>query len=353
MCTYKVTVFIPTFNRIDSLKIALNSVLEQGDFVQVHVLDNASTDGTQEWLLEQKSHHSNLTLTLREENIGALENYRSGFSSVKTLFCIPLASDDELVQGFLSKALQIIEMDDSLGAVIFQTECRREGRKSFVNPDFASSGRRNSREHLLDWAKCGHYFSWSSILWRTSLLQTVRADIEFSRFLFSGDAWIQFLCFLRAPVYQVSEPGAVLNMHGQQVSRSMSTDAVKEITTMLEEMECLLRTTNIFKSEEDVSCFMMRLYEHWCQVLSWGFRKSSKQFTDLEIYEAIQEYLTKLYPRIGFKNFALLPMFNEFRQATSEAAAFKLNWMENSLSWKITSPLRRMASWISKKTIQN
>lgn len=315
----------------------------------LHVLDNASKDGTREWLLEKAKSHRNLKLTLREENIGALANYQSAFDSVDTDFCIPLASDDELLPGFVEKALGIADKDESLGAVVFQTECRRDGRKSFVNPAIESQGRVSPRDHLWHWAGAGHYFSWSSILWRTSVLQDAAVAAQFGRFPFAGDAWIQFRCFLRAPAYVVAEPGAVLNMHDNQASRSIGADAVGEVAEMLQEMEASLRAAKIMAGEEETSRFMGRFYDHWSSVLKWGFQKSNRCFSDAEIYQAMNEYLKSFYPRIGFKDFLLMPMFDEYRKITADAAAYKVKWMENSLSWKITKPLRMMASALNFK----
>ena len=42
-----ITVVIPTFNRVESLRIALASVLRETRIpIKVHVFDNASEDGT-------------------------------------------------------------------------------------------------------------------------------------------------------------------------------------------------------------------------------------------------------------------------------------------------------------------
>lgn len=324
-------------------------MLNQGDGVVLHVLDNASKDGTREWLLEKAKRHSNLKLTVREENIGALANYQSAFDSVDTEFCIPLASDDELLPGFVGKALAAAKKDETIGAVVFQTECRRDGRKPFLNPSAPTPGRRNRREHLLEWTQSGHYFSWSSILWRTDTLRKASAPTEFARFPFAGDAWVQFRCFLHAPVYMVAEAGAVLNMHEHQASRSIGAGAVGEVATMLREIEVLLRDANLLSSEHELSCLITKLYEHWARVLKWGLRKANRQFSDSEIHQAMNEYLGSFAPRVGFKEFAILPMFDEYRKITADSSAYKVKWMENSLSWKITKPLRMLASALNCK----
>ena len=344
----KVTVFIPTFNRLSTLKRAVESALLQGDFIRVHVLDNASTDGTRIWLETLAEKESRLVLTLRDKNIGAVKNYVDGISSVQTEYCVPLASDDELLPGFLSEALRIAEEDPQLGAVIFQTACIKNKSVAFVNPSGLTVGRRMPPDHLNEWAGVGHYFSWSSILWRRSSLQNVNAQSEFQRFPFPGDAWIQFLVFLRAPVFIVDKPGATLNMHDGQASRQIGVKDLRDVGQMLQRMQELVSEEEVFDKRE-MELFMRRMYEHWNQVLKWGFSKSCREYNDADTRQAIEYYLEYFFPQNGFNDFPLLPLFKEYREQAPQLNAYKINWMEKSLSWKITKPLRLLASTLTKK----
>ena len=343
-----VTVIIPTFNRLTTLKRAVESALAQGDFVRVHILDNASTDGTRSWLETIAEKDPRVALTLRIENIGAVKNYEEGISSVQTEYCVPLASDDELLPGFLSEALRIAENDSELGAVIFQTACQKNNRVVFVNPSSLKTGRRTPHDHLKEWAGVGHYFSWSSILWRRSNLQKVNAQGEFSRFPYSGDAWIQFLVFLNAPVFVVEKPAATLNMHNGQISNQIGVKDIRVVGQMLQRMKEIVSKEKLFDSIES-KLFMHRMYEHWNQVIKWGFSKSSREYDDADTRQAIEDYLLYFFPENGFKDFPLLPLFKEYLEQAPQRNLNKLKWIEKSLSWRLTEPLRLMASLLTNK----
>ena len=152
-----ITVFIPTFNRLELLKVAVASVLDQGDFVILHVLDNASTDGTKEWLLDLAHTNPRVRLTIRESNLGYLANFSDAFSKIDTAYAVPLQDDDALLPGFLKSALSIAMNNPDLGAVVFQTEIWKEGRKIALSPRNAPNKKLSIHDHLVNWTCNGHY----------------------------------------------------------------------------------------------------------------------------------------------------------------------------------------------------
>ena len=67
---------IVTFNRLEALKHTVARTLEE-PFVRVVVVDNASTDGTGEWLASLD--HQRLSIISHEENLGGAGGFHAGF----------------------------------------------------------------------------------------------------------------------------------------------------------------------------------------------------------------------------------------------------------------------------------
>jgi len=340
----QVTVFIPTFNRLALLKRAVESVLSQGDGVRLHILDNASNDGTRAWLEKLASQHPCITVTSRKENIGALANFVEGFNAVKTPFCLPLADDDALIPDFLPEAVKIAETDSHLGAVVFQTETWRNGKLKHKSPSDPSSGKYEPLEHLPMWAASGHYFSWSSILWSSKAIKSLNLMEQLERFGSASDVWFQFRIFLQYPVFLVPKSGSIFNQHDTQCSRRSPVTAYKELGAMNHELKRCLTSSRLF--DEDKVDEMMRLIAiRWNQLLH-GYLLNLQMPSTKLLRDILEIYSAHYIQYCGFDYFPLSRAYDSYfsepdanREVTSLRK--KLSWMEKSLSWRATEPLRK------------
>ena len=112
----KVSIFIPTFNRADRLKIAIQSALNQ-DYknLEVVVSDNNSTDNTFE-IIQEFSNDERLKYYKNSTNIGVLRNVRKGILELITGdYFLFLSDDDYLINNsFISQAVEIIENNENI-----------------------------------------------------------------------------------------------------------------------------------------------------------------------------------------------------------------------------------------------
>lgn len=69
----KISFVTTTFNHLKYLPDFFNSI--NYDFDEIIVLDNASTDGTREWLIEEEKKRKNLKLLLSDKNLGEGGSY--------------------------------------------------------------------------------------------------------------------------------------------------------------------------------------------------------------------------------------------------------------------------------------
>jgi glycosyltransferase involved in cell wall biosynthesis len=107
----KIQVYIPVYNDISFLPDAVSSVLAQRDVdVEVIVSDNASTDGTSEWLASAASREPRLVVHRNSENRGLMFNINRVAELVTAEYYMLLCSDDRLgAPDALSGALEVMK----------------------------------------------------------------------------------------------------------------------------------------------------------------------------------------------------------------------------------------------------
>lgn len=89
----RVTVAIPTFNRLELLKRSVESARSQGyEDLEIIISDNASTDGTQEYL--QSLSDPRVKVLLNAENLGMVANWGRCLNSATGAYFLLLSDDD-------------------------------------------------------------------------------------------------------------------------------------------------------------------------------------------------------------------------------------------------------------------
>ena len=105
-----VSVGIPTYNRLDKLQLAVASVLAQ-DYpaVELVVSDNASTDGTAEWLGELVRTNPGVVVHTNATNVGPTANFNQVRSASTGPFLLWLGDDDVLDPSYVSACVAALE----------------------------------------------------------------------------------------------------------------------------------------------------------------------------------------------------------------------------------------------------
>lgn len=143
----QVSVIVPTYNRPRLLRLALESILAQDyrDF-GVIVLDNASTDDTQQLVQKFMSEDSRVRYVRNPENIGLIRNWNRAFELNRSPFVSIFHDDDIMLSGFLSETVAVLERHPTVGFVLVQVEyIDQDGKPSGVQdvgdlPDGLMSG---------------------------------------------------------------------------------------------------------------------------------------------------------------------------------------------------------------------
>lgn len=109
------TIAIPTYNRKNFLKRALDSILCQNDdCVEILVSDNASDDGTQEMM---RSEYPQIRYSRNDENIGGEANFLKCYKLASGKFVLLLGSDDVVIEDSLKTILDFLEANQKCSLV--------------------------------------------------------------------------------------------------------------------------------------------------------------------------------------------------------------------------------------------
>ncbi|MDZ7994231.1 MAG: glycosyltransferase family 2 protein [Nostoc sp. EfeVER01] len=112
----KVSVSIPTFNRVNLLPFAIDSVLNQSeqDF-ELIICDDGSSDRTPELMSQYTDNR--IKYIRHQQNIGKSNNMRSGFDAATGEYFIKFDDDDRLTPNFLASTAAILAQDSSIDFV--------------------------------------------------------------------------------------------------------------------------------------------------------------------------------------------------------------------------------------------
>jgi glycosyltransferase involved in cell wall biosynthesis len=104
----KLVIYIPTYNRLEKLKVCIESIASQVDGINVYVSNNASTDGTKEYL--DGLNYSWLMVYHQPENYGAAFNHASAwYIPVDAEYIWVIGDDDYLLPNAVQTLLEATE----------------------------------------------------------------------------------------------------------------------------------------------------------------------------------------------------------------------------------------------------
>ena len=165
-----VEIVIPTFNQVDTICFAIDSVLKQDyEPILIHVFDDCSTDGTWELISGRYSTLGLAKIRLYRNliNIGdPIDSIMQSKVEFEGQFWGYLEGDDYL--GVKDKiSIQVNALNERADLAGVSSICKMEneltGESSFIHPDVPEW---NYRDIVFDSEKFAFYVHTSSVLWR-------------------------------------------------------------------------------------------------------------------------------------------------------------------------------------------
>ncbi|WP_342237876.1 glycosyltransferase family A protein [Inquilinus sp. OTU3971] len=105
-----IDIIIPNYNYACYLRHCVSSVLSQSSIrMRVLIIDNASSDGSQQVARDLAALDSRVELLLREKNLGPHKSFNDGIDWAQSDYFIILCSDDYLAPGALEYAVDLME----------------------------------------------------------------------------------------------------------------------------------------------------------------------------------------------------------------------------------------------------
>lgn len=102
-----VTVYIPTFNRLELLQRAVKSVQDQTyQNIEIIIVDDCSIDGTQDYLVQLAREDSRIRYFLKEKNSGACASRNIAINNANGKFITGLDDDDYFLNNRIKKFLE-------------------------------------------------------------------------------------------------------------------------------------------------------------------------------------------------------------------------------------------------------
>jgi GT2 family glycosyltransferase/2-polyprenyl-3-methyl-5-hydroxy-6-metoxy-1,4-benzoquinol methylase/glycosyltransferase involved in cell wall biosynthesis len=120
----KVTIVVVTYNNIELLRLCLRSIFGYTDYpnYEVILVDNASKDGTAEWVAQFQRDCPDLKVSLQEENVGFCPAVNRGIEISSGEYVAVLNDDVLVTRGWLARLVQHLQHDPSIGLICTSTD---------------------------------------------------------------------------------------------------------------------------------------------------------------------------------------------------------------------------------------
>lgn len=155
----KVSVIVLTYNNLDLTKACLNSIEKFTNYpnLEVILVDNASTDGTPEFLRDYASTREHVIVCLNEENLGFSGGNNVGLKVATGEYLVILNNDTYVTEGWVHGLLKVLRRNNKFGLVGPVT--RNIGNEAKINIDYIDMDDMASKARQYTLAHTGDYMS--------------------------------------------------------------------------------------------------------------------------------------------------------------------------------------------------
>lgn len=228
----RIDVFIPVYNDLRFLPAAVASVLaQQGVDVRVVVSDNASTDGTSEWLSAAAAQDSRVVVVRNARNIGMVANLNRFRELVETEHYMLLCSDDTLyTPDALAKAAAVVAADPRVVSVYCDLAFIDGKGRLISTRRFGRQGQFSADAALHDSLRRFRNLFGIPLLNRTDVMRQLDYPDGLT---YSADVHLSMQASRHGPVHHIAEP----LIGNRYTGRNMTVSVFREVRTQFERLE--------------------------------------------------------------------------------------------------------------------
>ncbi len=131
-----VSIVIITYNNLKHTQLCINSIFTKTAYpnYELIVVDNASSDGTQDYLMELKGQHKNIRVISNKQNAGFAAASNIGMRQSHGQYIILLNNDTIVTKGWISGLIKYFIKNPAVGTVGPITNCI--GNEAKINVDY-------------------------------------------------------------------------------------------------------------------------------------------------------------------------------------------------------------------------
>lgn len=280
----KVTIGLPTYNRKDYLKIAIDSVLRQ-DYPNIELLisDNHSTDGTKEMVENIVQNKVNLKYKYHSQNYGGKKNWHYCWKNATGTLFLMLSDDDVLLPGAITNLVNA--MIDSVGLVI--------GNEIYIDAHGNETGHSKNPAGIVD-----DYQHWkgrlikgyseepSSVMYRIELARKYIDSITVLET--TGDLGLSLMISSEMEVNYISDFVAQYRVHNGNDTKNI----LKCVTSHLDLVKCM--------KKNNISHGKYNMIFKYCKKTTRGYMKRTVKNRDFSLWKKVTYILVNNYFKYYF-----------------------------------------------------
>ncbi len=278
MCNSKVTIIIPVYNGADTISRTIDSLIAQtyDDWIAL-VINDGSTDGTNDILMQYKNRYPSKIKVVCQKNIGQAETRNHAVKMAAGKYVMFVDADDYLDPDYVGTYVKEAEKGD-YDCVI--GGFRREDNKGNIIKKFVPSSR---------WLMYSHMVPWARIFKRQFLLDN---DIEFLNISIGEDSYFNFMVLCATDnIKCIDNMGYVWYVNNGSISFRKHTGF-----SVTNEILCLLNNlAEIIDVSDELNQAWLVRYVVW-YILFSGRNATSEEFleTDAVLFEWLSAHKVKI-----------------------------------------------------------